>query len=73
MPTRDEKNHFSTHIMYRASAHKTDHIDAIVTYCKEIEMDYMDAVALINDVLRARIEEEAQAMRVIPRSSKLPI
>lgn len=73
MATRDEKNVFSAMIISRADMLKTDYIDAMVSYCTEIEMDIEDAATLINDVLKAKIEEEAQLLRIIPRSSKLPI
>ena len=73
MATRDEKNVFSAMIISRADKLKTDYIDAMVSYCVEIEMDIEDAATLINDVLKSKIEEEAQLLRIIPRSSKLPI
>ena len=73
MPTRDEKNTFSAMIISRADTLQTDYIDAMVSYCTEIEMDIEDAATLVNDVLKAKIEEEAQLLRIIPRSSKLPL
>ena len=73
MPTREEKNNFSMMILTRAEYLQTDHIDAIVTYCEEMELEIEVAASLINDVLKSKLEEEAQQNNVIPRSAKLPL
>ena len=73
MATREEKNTFSTMILTRAEQLQTDHMDAILTYCEEMELEVEIAASLINDVLMAKLEEEAQQINVIPRSAKLPI
>lgn len=73
MATREEKNTFSTMILSRAENLQTDHMDAIITYCEEMGLEVEIAATLINDVLMARLEEEAQRNNIIPRSAKLPL
>ena len=73
MATKDEKNNFSTMILSRAEFHSTDCMDAIITYCDEIGLEVEIAGTLVNEVLKSRIEEEAQKLRYLPRSAKLPI
>jgi hypothetical protein len=73
MPTREEKDSFSIMILRRAKELRTDHIDAIVTYCEEIGLEMEVAATLINDDLKAEIELEAEVLRVIPKSGRLPI
>lgn len=73
MPTREEKDAFSMLILTRASKLRTDHIDAIVTYCEEIGLEMEVAATLINDQLKAEIELEAEELKVIPKSGRLPL
>ncbi len=73
MATREEKNTFSIHIETLAAQTGQSHIETITTYCEEIGLEVEVAASLINDSLRMRIEAEAQELRYLPRSSKLPI
>ena len=73
MATREERNNFSNMILQRAENLNTDHLDAMVTYCDEMNIEVEVAAGLINDVLKTRLEEDAQELRYIPRSSRLPI
>jgi len=73
MPTREERDEFSILILKRASHLRTDHIDAIVTYCDEIGLEMEVAATLINEELKARIEEEAEELRIIPKTGRLPL
>lgn len=73
MPTREEKDDFSLLILKRAMRLRTDHMDAILTYCEEVELEPEVAASLINDELRSRLEEEAEALRIIPKRGRLPL
>jgi hypothetical protein len=73
MATRDEKDEFSILILDRAEFYKTDCIDAIVTYCEEIGLEMEIAATLVNEVLKARLHDEAMELNIIEKSSKLPI
>jgi hypothetical protein len=48
-------------------------IDAITHYCEESGLEVEVAASLINENLKSKIEVEAQTLRFIQRSSRLPI
>ena len=73
MPTRDEKNNFSIMIMTRAEECNTDCLDAIVTYCEEIGLEMEVAATLVNDLLKAKLHDEAMDLNYIEKFSKLPL
>lgn len=73
MATKEERDTFSTLILSRAEDRATDCMDAIITYCDELGLEVEAAATLVNDVLKARIEEEAMNLRYIPRSAMLPL
>jgi len=73
MPTREEKDDFSLLILKRAMKMRIDHIDAICTYCEDVGLEPEVAATLINDELKSRLEEEAEAIRVIPKRGRLPL
>jgi hypothetical protein len=73
VPTRDEKNNFSIMIMTRADDCNTDCLDAIVTYCEEIGLEMEVAATLVNDLLKAKLHDEAMDLNYIEKSSKLPL
>lgn len=73
MATREEKNRFSMMIMERAISHKTDHMDAITSYCEKNNLEIEVAATLINESLKSIIEGEAMELRFIPKGSRLPI
>ena len=49
MATREEKNQFSMMIMEMAIDRKTDHMDAITTYCEKHNLEIEVAATLINE------------------------
>lgn len=71
--TKEEKNSFSNLILERAEVLRTDHLDAVVTYCDENNLEIEVAITLINDVLKSKIHEDAQELHYIKRSSQLPV
>jgi hypothetical protein len=73
MANKDEKNDFSMIILSLAESRKTDCMDAIVTYCEEIGLEMEVAATLVNDVLKARLHDEAMELNYIEKSSKLPL
>lgn len=73
MATREEKNQFSMMIMEMAIDRKTDHMDAITTYCEKHNLEIEVAATLINESLKSIIEGEAMELRFLPRGGKLPI
>jgi len=73
MATRDEKNDFSALILIRAEQYNTDCLDAMVTYCEEIGLEMEVAATLVNDVLKAKLEDAFADLNYIEKSGKLPI
>lgn len=71
--TREEKNSFSNIVLERAVALKTDHLDAMITYCEENNLELEVAASLVNDVLRTKLQQDAQELRYLPKTSCLPI
>lgn len=73
MATREEKNNFSLEIDRISSEMNLSTIESITHYCETNGLEIEVAASLINENLKSRIEGEAQALRFIPRSSKLPL
>lgn len=73
MASREEKNNFSMMIMQMAMDQKIDHMDAITTYCERNNLEIEVAATLINESLKSIIEGEAEQLRYLPRSGRLPI
>lgn len=48
-------------------------IDTITHYCEESGLEVEVAATLINENLKSKIEVEAQTLRFIQRTSRLPI
>ena len=73
MASREEKNQFSMMIMQMAIEQKIDHMDAITTFCEKNNLEIEVAATLINESLKSLIESEAEQLRYLPRSGRLPI
>lgn len=73
MATKDERNSFSAMILHRAEKHQCRAMEAFVDYCEEVDLEVESAATLVNDVLKSKLEEEAQLLNYLPRSAKLPI
>ncbi len=73
MPTMDEKNTFSSRILEICSVDKLTCIEAIVEHCEKMGLEIEVASTLVNDVLKSKLYEEAQTLRYIERTSRLPV
>lgn len=73
MPTRDEKNEFSEKIVLRMQDMNTDCLDAIITYCEENGLEMEVAATLVNDNLKALLEDVFVEMNYLDPSGKLPL
>jgi len=53
----------------------TSYLEAVVIYCEEYDIEVETVSTLIkkNELLRAKIEEEAEDLNLIEKSDKLPI
>jgi hypothetical protein len=71
--TKEEKNNFSIEIEKLASQLNISYMETITYYCDKTGLEVEMAGSLVNDVLKAKIRHEAQNLRYLPRTSKLPI
>lgn len=73
MPTKEERSKFSNQIEAIVLSHKLSYIEAIMHHCEETGMEVEVAATLLNDIVKSRIEAEAQELRYLPRGSALPL
>lgn len=73
MTSREEKNNFSLMIEKIATDHNISCMEAITDYCAENDLEIEVAAGLINQSLKAKIEQEARALRFLPKTGKLPL
>ena len=73
MATRDEKNNFSIAIEEYVIKNSVSYLEAVTMYCESTGLEIELAATLVNDVLKSKIKNEAQNLRYLPRTSKLPI
>lgn len=72
-PTKMEKIDFEKKISKLVNYHKIDHIEAIVLYCEENNLEIEVAASLINSNLKCKIALDAQNLNLISKTKKLPI
>lgn len=73
MSTREDKNNFSLMIEKTSSEQGISCMEAITEYCAAHDLEIEVAASLINQSLKAKIEQEARALRFLPKTGKLPI
>lgn len=57
------------------SRHNISYIDAIVMYCEKnnIEIETFGKIVKSNDMLKAKLQLEAESLNFLPKSNTLPI
>lgn len=60
---------FSNIIFAKVIKEKLDYVDAIVSYCEEIEVEIDSIIALISPALKSKLEEEVISARLIKSST----
>ena len=73
MTSREEKNNFSLMIESMAQNQGITCMEAITEYCSQHDLEIEVAAGLINQSLKAKIEQEARALRFLPKTGKLPL
>jgi hypothetical protein len=73
MPTKSEMIDFERNIEILVKRHKIDHIDAIVMYCKEQNLEIEVAATMVNRNLKQKLAMDAQNLHLLPKTRKLPI
>lgn len=72
MPTDLEKMNFANTIYQLVEEKQITHFDAVIYYCEETELELEVAAALIPPKLKDFIEQDAQLLCMVDRTSKLP-
>ena len=64
---------FALVIEKRASQKKISHMDAVLDYCNEKEIEPDQITHLINRTLKDKIKMNAQDLNFLPKTATLPI
>ena len=64
---------FALLIEKRASQKKISHMDAVLDYCNEKEIEPDQITHLINRALKDKIKMNAQDLNFLPKTATLPI
>ena len=64
---------FALVIEKRASKKKISHMDAVLDYCNEKEIEQDQITHLINRNLKEKIKMNAQDLNFLPSTAKLPV
>ena len=73
MPTKDEMMKFTLEIESLVANTDYTYLEAIVEHCKVTGMEIEVAATLVNQNLKAKIENNAMDLNLLPKSNKLPI
>ena len=66
-------NEFSLYIEERVLREKIGHMDAVIKYCDEIDIDVESVAKLINQSLKEKIQVEAEDQNYMRKRAQLPL
>jgi hypothetical protein len=66
-------NEFSLYIEERVLREKIGHMDAVIKYCDEIDIDVESVAKLINQSLKEKIQLEAEEQNYMRKRAQLPL
>lgn len=66
----DEMERFSNIILEKVKKGNLDYLDAIVSYCEELQIDQDVIIDLISPFLLSKIEEEALVNKTIKNTTR---
>ena len=69
MDNLEEIKKFSTAIFEKVDKEQLEYIDAIVSYCEELDIEIDLITELISPALKEKLEEEALSLRLIKSST----
>lgn len=66
---------FTEDIQHLVKQSRITHLDAIVAWCEKHEVEIEQVIPLIkkSQVIKAKLEEEAEQLNLLEKSAKLPI
>lgn len=66
-------NEFSLYIEERVIAEKIGYMDAVISYCTEVDIEIDSISKLINQSLKEKIRNEAEEFNFLKKTAKLPL
>jgi hypothetical protein len=73
MATREEMKNFAVEIEHIVATTDLNYFEAVIEYCNRTGMEVEVASSLINNSLKAKIENDAQDLNLLPKTARLPI
>lgn len=66
-------NEFSLYIEERVIKEKIGYMDAVISYCTEVDIEIDSISKLINQSLKEKIRNEAEEFNFLKKTAKLPL
>lgn len=66
-------NEFSLYIEERVIKEKIGYMDAVISYCAEVDIEIDSISKLINQSLKEKIRNEAEEFNFLKKTAKLPL
>jgi hypothetical protein len=66
-------NEFSLYIEKKVQDSKIGYMEAIISYCEEIDIDIETIAGLVNKSLKEKIQLEAEEQNYLKKRGKLPL
>lgn len=66
-------NEFSLYIEEKVIKEKIGYMDAVISYCAEVDIDVESISKLVNQSLRDKIQTEAEEQNFLKKRGKLPL
>lgn len=67
------KSKFSRKVEQTVQEKRLSYIDAVVNICDEHNIDTGDVKKFLSNVIRDKIEAEAQSLHFLPKGNELPV
>lgn len=73
IPSKEEKMAFSVDIENLVNTGDMNYIEAVVYLCEQRDLEISVAASLIDKNLKAKLQITAEQLRLLPKSSRLPL
>jgi len=67
------KSKFSRKVIDTVREHKSSYMDAVIHLCEEHEIDPADVRKFLSNVVKEKIEAEAQSLNYLKKGAELPV